>query len=185
MGNSPLPALPAALVESDEFRQLNGKQAQNFSARLGYVAEVIATAREFLSGGVENEPLSAFLDGLELDTVSANVFSTHLEEHQQNYLVHSSWTFTCTPEVLFQAVKEVPAVVNPPAINTSIASESAVKQWLRNLIDGMAVALRRFHEAPSFCVAIANLIAVDALLSELLSGLIRSRLNPNLNRHGT
>lgn len=185
MRSASLQTLPVALVESDEFRQLNEKQTENFSARLGYVGEVIATTREFLSRSGESEMLTDFLDGLELDTVSANVFSTQLDEHQQNYLVHSSWTFNCAPEVLFQAVKEIPTVVNPAAINTSFAGESAVKEWLGNLIDGMAVALGRFHEAPSYCVAIANLIAMDALLSELLSGVIRSRLNPNLQRPGT
>src|SRR5437868_2793673 len=96
--------VPQALALSGEFKGLNSKQVAKFSARLAYVEEVVEGIRAFLSGGTAREPLRDFLDSLELDATSANVFSTNLQEHQSNYLVHSSWTFECSPEKLANEV---------------------------------------------------------------------------------
>lgn len=172
-------AVPSVLASSNEFEQLNSKQVTNFSARLAYVEELIENIRTFLSAGEGREPLCDFLDTLELDASSANVFSTNRDEHQSNYLIHSSWTFECSPEEL---AKEVgPELLAVRTTHDLVqANRGEIESWLAELSNGLALSIGRFYAASSFCGAIANLLLIDALMADLLSGLIRLRLNSQI-----
>ena len=171
--------VPQALALSGEFKGLNAKQVANFSARLRYVEEVVDGIRAYLSMAAAREPLSDFLDSLELDATSANVFSTNLEEHQSNYLVHSSWTFECSPERLAKEVAGELLAIRPMQDLVN-GTRQEIEGWLADLSNGLTLALSRFYTASSFCAAIAHLLLVDALMAELLAGLIRLRFNAQI-----
>jgi hypothetical protein len=168
--------LPEALASSNEFKALNSKQAANFSARLGYVAEVIDNVRAFLSAGAARTPLHDFLDDLELDATSANVFSTNPEEHQSNYLIHTSWTFECSPERLANEVGR-DLLMTRSMRDLVRSTRQEVEAWLADMSNALTLSLSRFYAAPSFCTAVAHLLMIDALMAELLAGLIRLRFN--------
>jgi hypothetical protein len=172
-------SVPPALASSNEFEQLNSKQVANFSARLSYVEEVIEGIRVFLSAGEGREPLRDFLDTLELDTTSANVFSTNADEHQSNYLTHSSWTFECAPEELAKEVGRELLGIRATQDLVQATSEET-ESWLADLSNGLTLAIGRFYAASSFCAAVAHLLLIDALMAELLAGLIRLRFNARI-----
>ncbi|MBK6982953.1 MAG: hypothetical protein IPH30_16580 [Betaproteobacteria bacterium] len=173
--------IPDALTLSDEFKRLNSKQVSNFVARLGYVDEVVETLHSFLRGGAADESLREFLDNLELDVFFALVFSSNPEEHQSNYLVHSSWSFECTPQQLAEIVGEDLMTGGAGASKTAFATESELIDWIRDVAKRLELALKHFVGSRVYCSAIAHLMVLDAVLTELLSGLIRARFNPNLD----
>jgi hypothetical protein len=170
--------LPSILTASDEFRALNPTQGKNFIARLRYIDEVVDSIRSFI-GGRSEESMRDFLDNLELDASSAYGFSSNLAEHQSNYLVHSSWTFNCTAAQMAE-VAGSELIRNRQIASLASANKVSVCGWLAEVSNALTLALARFYEASTYCVAIAHLIIVDALTAELLAGLTYTRLNSQL-----
>jgi len=174
------PSLPAALIDSDEFRALDPKQVSNFQARFRYVQEIAEKIERWLSHKEPEVTLRLFLDNLELDLAVTQNLPEEDQTQQSAWLIHSSWTFECpVSRMRAQLTPDVVASIEqgPPPID---AQAGHVQQWLRDQGVALRHLLGRFHSAATFEVAIAYHIAIDILLANLLVGTYKARLNPAL-----
>lgn len=174
------PSLPAALVDSDEFRALNLTQISNLEARFRYVQEIIEKIGRWLHQNKPDIPLRSFLDDLELDLAVAQNLPEEDRTQQSAWLIHSSWTFECSvSQMRAQLTSDVVASIErgSPSID---AQASEVRDWLHNQTTALRDLLGRFYCATTFETAIAYHIAIDILLANLLAGTYKARLNTSL-----
>ena len=170
--------LPAELVSSEEFKSLNEKQVASFEQRLGYIRE-IAQQIDAIGEAETSEGLYGALDNLELDVTSAAAPRAR-EEQQPSYLIHSSWTFECKSQEMAAHLPDVLLAGDTATMATSTLREAELLEWLRRTAHRINIALEGFYGATSFCSSIGHLIAIDAVIAELQSGLARARLNPTV-----
>jgi hypothetical protein len=170
--------LPDALVQSEDFRELNPKQVDNFVARLSYISEVADTIEEALASN--DQQARDIMDDVELDVAQLLSVYEDPEARVSPWLVHSSWTFSapardmrgCLPRVVVDALNQ-----DPPSINGNPAQFTS---WLRLQSRGLRISLKSLPDAPSLSAAIGLCIAMDTILSAILVGICRARLNPSL-----
>jgi hypothetical protein len=171
--------LPTALRESEDFRELNEKQARRYLERVRYIEEIVLKIQEWLSG--RELDFRAFLDRIELDVaINQAAPPDNPDSSVSAWLFHSSWTFGTTPSQLRAQLSPsvlLKADLPPP---TSDCSMTEFHTWMQSQSTGMAEALDGFFGAASFSVAIAYQIAMDVFLASIVVGVYRVRLNPKL-----
>lgn len=171
--------IPAALVDSDEFRNLNQAQQQNFSARLYYIEEICLKSQEWLQFREGFESLSSFIDEIELDLL-INIGNDEKDSSISPWLIHSSWTFNTSAQCMLDCVSDC---LTCDAVEVDIGfncDELEFSDWLKKHIDCIRLLLDKFYVAHSFDCAIGNLIAIDICMITLLSGVLKQRFNIKL-----
>lgn len=173
-------SLPSAIASSEEFVDLTEKQQFNYRARLRHVEEITLKIEEWLTGAETD--FFAFLDSIELDLyINQGAPVGGGEDHVSAWLLHTSWTFETSVARMSRFIS--PALreqleLPQPGLDAAIDQFGA---WIRNQNQALTAALDSFFAASSFDEAMANQLAVDTLLVNLLAGVTRARLNKRLD----
>ncbi len=169
-------SVPAALQSLLEYKQLTPEERFNFAARLKYVEEITRKIEEWSTG--EETDLRAFVDRIELD-LYINVGAPSSSESMSSWLVHSSWTHGVSGLGMRQTISnQLVAEIDRPQVPLD-GSIGEWANWLRHQNSGLRMALMNFYEAASLEKALASLLVLDILVTNLLSGICRLRANPS------
>jgi exonuclease VII small subunit len=170
--------LPAALIESEEFKALNPLQASRFEARFPYLEEIIENIERWLKHDSKDTTLRSFLDDLELDLAVIQNLPGVDKSEPSAWLVHSSWTFNCSAFEL-RAQLEPKIIESLECASLPLeATTGQIEEWLRGQTICARMVLQNFRSAATFASAIAHHVAIDILFGSLLVGTYKARLNP-------
>jgi hypothetical protein len=172
--------LPPSIVSCDEFENLSEKQRFNYRARLRYVEEITLKIDEWLAG--KETDFFSFLDTVELDLyINQGAPVGNGEDHVSAWLIHTSWTFeTSVAKMLRSLQSSVRERIDapPPGLDAPI---DQFRSWIQGQNEALTTALNSYFGAESFDQAMANQLAIDALLLNVLSGVCKARLNKRLD----
>lgn len=166
--------LPDVLLRSDDYFELNEKQAFNLQARFDYIDEIVDDITQWLNSESDSETLDDFLDILELD-VNVNLSINSGNDDESIWLVHSSWG---------DGVEEMPSQDKLPTdvlmsldddLPKLSAGDTAVNAWLENQRNALRRALETLSDANDFAEVLSSILAVDILMAKLLAGIYKLR----------
>lgn len=165
--------LPTALLELPEFKELPKEQRVAFEAHVQYIRQACNEIRE--SRPSSDVDITRFFDEIELLLyVSAGSPSP---KGVSAYIVHSSWTFESTKEGLRRAVgrKILDAVSAPvPSVDADVRE---VSRWIEGQNEALSQALKGLERSDSINGSVGHLVAIDSLVTNMLCGVVRYRLN--------
>jgi hypothetical protein len=171
--------IPAALIGSLEFQDLNDVQQQNFSARLNYIEEICHNSQQWLHSREGFESTSDFIDVIELD-LFINLSCGEVDRSVSPWLIHSSRVFDTSPQAMLSSL---PKCITDDSADVQIGfscDESEFLDWLDKRVDCMSLLLDKFYESDTIDNAIGRLIGIDICLSTLLLGVSKQRFNSKL-----
>lgn len=170
--------LPEALVSCDEFAELNETQRRNYRARLRYIEEITLKIDEWVNG--RETDFFAFLDSIELDLYINQGAPADPANHVSAWLVHTSWSFETSAAQMSRFLSpDLRAQIEmaQPHLDAHIEQFRA---WMKGQNEALKVTLDGLFRAASFHDAMANQLAIDVLLLNVLSGVAKARLNKRL-----
>jgi len=169
------PQLPKAIVESQDFADLNVEQQERFSKRLSFARDVLHEASlwlEFPQGEFRD-----FADGLELDLTSAmSVDLGDTEKQVSTWFTHSMWTFEIRVGSLAALLSMEAQRQLDERLPLLSFSQDDFHDWLKTEVKVALNVFSDLQNAQTFDQAIACLIAADTFLSRLLAALSKWRL---------
>lgn len=169
--------LPPALIESDDYQNLNDIQQKNFVARLHYCEEIADNITSWLNKSSDWKNERDFLDDLELDVSASHVLpSGQPEEFISSWLIHSSWTFDLEPDVLRRSLSNELLDALDRALPSFSSAPESVDEWLGTQSKLICSLIRGFSACAEYASAIAYLIALDIAMASLLASLYKLRL---------
>lgn len=167
--------LPKAFTDSRDYSELTAKQKKGLAADLQYIENIVKDIHDWLdTDSLELEP-RYFFDELELDILVAHAVPDE-DKGVSPWLIRSAWGRDVPLELLKQQLSaEVGLAINaaPPKLEDDIQD---YKRWLRLQSEALQSSLDLFYAGKTFASTIAYRIALDAILSNILAGLIRFRL---------
>lgn len=168
--------LPESLTNSFVFSGVSDSERMGFEGRLQYIEEIVQGINDWAAKDNRQSELRHFFDDLELDVATVQSLPDS-NKGVSTWLIHSSWaTETDSAELRKQIDKDIVDAIN--GVLPKVESNSdAYKNWLFGQGAAVATCLDQFYSATVFPNAVANLIAVDALLANIQAGLIRFRLS--------
>lgn len=173
--------IPEVLKNFVEYEGLNEIQKQNFISRLKYINKITIKIDDFTGVDVysRKEKLHFFLDDLELDLFS-NLSHGNVERMLSPWCLHSSWA----AEI---GQFDIPKFVDRSPLDNvfimrvdSKSKPMAIDEWMKVCSNALKFYLDAYRNALNIESVLANLIALDACLSEMLSVTIALRLNINI-----
>lgn len=170
--------LPEAITASKEFSELTTRQRKGFEANLVYIGRIVNDIDEWLAHDRPELTPKHFFDELELDVLTVQSLPD-TDKGISTWLIHSTWTQDVTGQSLgHQLSSEIMMRINspPPPIE---ADHQAYKEWVQGQGKALKHCLNIFYSGANFNSALAHLIASDAILANLLTGLTRFRLSCN------
>jgi hypothetical protein len=170
--------LPTPVEQGRDFRDLNETQKRNYKSRLRFIEQITMEMDDWL-GGKEND-FRSFLDRIELH-LAINQGAPHdADLNISSWLMHTSWTFeTSARQMYAQLEKELVSELDHPLPGLD-PDLTQLNNWLTHQNSALKAALDRFYAAQTFDSAMAHQIAIDILVTNLLSSVVRVRLNPRL-----
>jgi hypothetical protein len=153
--------IPPCLENSNEFQWMAESERHDFKARLAYCIEILEKLR--LLPDPSDKCFFSELDDIELD-----VYSVMSLGGISPYQVHSSWTFNCKRETMFQALPVDFENFLACPVPGPRSSPSQDRNWLHKFCNNLEGVFRAFEHAEIFDDAIANRIAVDVMMAMLL-----------------
>ena len=170
--------LPETLTSSKDFSELTARQKKGFEANLVYIDRIVKDIYEWLANDKPELTPKHFFDELELDVMTVQSLPDP-DKGVSAWLIHSTWTQDVAPEALGQQLSpEVTLAINSILPNIE-ATHRDYKNWLQCQGDALKNCLDLFYSATRSNGAMAYLIALDAILANILAGLIRFRLAVN------
>lgn len=170
--------LPEAITASKDFSELTARQRKGFEANLAYIDRIVNDIDEWLAQDRPELTPKHFFDELELDVLTVQSLPD-TDKGISTWLIHSTWTQEVTGQALgHQLSSEIMMTINlpPPQIE---ADHRDYKQWLQGQGKALKLCLNIFYSGLNFNSALAHLIASDAILANILTGLTRFRLSCN------
>lgn len=166
--------IPSALLESEDYKELNAKEQFNFVARLRYCDEIAVKGAE--AAAIQDSELLDAIDDIELDALSIMSLGD-IDTQVSPYKIHSSWTFECNRQAMAQLVVADAAKFLGSAPLGMDASSEETKDWLYKWSQAIQSTLKYFAASSSFTEVITHLIVIDALVSSYLVFAATARLN--------
>lgn len=172
--------LPQVIVSCDEYLQLSQSQQHNYRARLRYVEEITLKIEEWVSG--RETDFFAFLDSVELDLyINQGAPIGNGEDHVSAWLFHTSWTFETSVQQMSRLISlKLRERIEAPQPGLD-ATVDQFRAWIDGQNLGLVESLDSFFNSKSFDEALANQIAMDVLLLNILAGTCKARLNKRLD----
>lgn len=169
--------IPTCVKESDDYKNLTDKERLNFENRLHFCVEISLNVKQFVD--TKDVARNGFLDDVEVDTYS--LFSTyHSPDSLSPWLMHSSWTCFSDREAMRSEISdEFNNFVKEAAPGVDDDVEYFV-DWYRKWLLVFNGALNGFQQSKTFDAALAQCIALDALMSMLILSTAIARLNPRM-----
>ena len=170
--------LPEAITASKDFSELTARQKKGFEANLVYIDRIVSDIYEWLAHDRPELTPKHFFDELELDVLTV-LSLPDTDKGISTWLIHSTWTKDVPGQSLgYQLSSEIMLAINspPPQIE---ADHQDYKEWLQGQGKALKLCLNMFYSGVNFKSAIAHLIAADAILANILTGLTRFRLSCN------
>jgi len=166
--------LPDALLRSDDYLELNEKQAFNLQARFDYIDEIVDDITQWLNGVSDSETLDDFLNMLEVD-VAVNQNLNTGDNYESSWVIHSSWGDGVEEKASWDKL--------PTDVLTSLdddlpklsAGDTEVNAWLENQRNALRRALETLSDANDFAETLSSILAVDILMAKLLAGIYKLR----------
>jgi hypothetical protein len=176
-----LDILPLAMTQSTEFLALPDEDRVALAKRI-LAARVMANdlrkeARYDASGDIYR-----FAEEIELDLAILQEFDGAARGGFSRWLLHYSWTFGTSPNEMMKAIPV--AVVNAIDQNEphSQARLEVYRSWFRFAGENLFAATSAFSSSSTFASALASHIAIDVLLSRILTVCYKLRLNCHMER---
>lgn len=172
--------LPIALVDSDEFQDLDELGKREFAFRLRYIEEIPVKLNRCVGPAGVMDDIKGFIDRIELDLMIN--LGAHGNEHRgvSTWLLHSSWTFeTSAKRMLDLLPDDAVECLNrhTPGMNSSLRDFEA---WVARSGSLLIELLDGFYGSRSFDEVMAYLVAIDLSLAQMYSVFIAQRLNPQV-----
>lgn len=173
--------LPSVLTAEDFFQKLGEREIHRLYARLAHIEQIYKETEDWVNLPIEdlkqeNAPLD-FLDNLELDMaiVQAQCNSEN-DTAITSWLIHSTWLAELPKSELIKGLP--PSVLDPiclpqPTLNIDLKN---YRSWLAAKNRGLRNAIEMLFSAIDLKDALANLLAIDVLLTDILLGLNKWRL---------
>lgn len=168
--------LPAVISECDEYKDLSEEDRSSFLRRLESVREL------GLSLACRNRrecypDFFQFVEDLELDVSHLEEFDSQSRSYLSRWATHYSWTFYTTPADMRRiAAVDVLELINSDEPSTD-APLDASEHWFSELGRGLTVSADAVIHATDYGTAMAHQIALDILLTKLLTACYKLRLN--------
>ena len=163
--------LKPSLLAEPVFASLSDSAKRLLVERLSYILDICDKLDSFHA----KNGIREFINDVELDAwVNVGAPGTPDDEAVSSWLVHASWTFDCQQPLeplLAQAVAQ--RVTNVGDVSTLLTTEA----WLKEQSATLRTAVQDATAASSLPTFVANSIAADALLLNLLVMLTRARLS--------
>ena len=169
----PMP-LPDALLRSDDYLELNEKQASNLQSRFDYIYEVVDDITQWLNSESDSETLNDFLNLLEVD-VAVNQNLNIGNDYESNWVIHSSWGDGVSEKASRDKLPaDVLASLDVDLPKLS-ADDTEINAWLENQTNALRRALETLSAANDFAETLSSILAVDILMAKLLAGIYKLR----------
>jgi len=171
--------LPASLVNSPEFGDLNIVQRQNFESRIRYISEICEKAFLWIERREGFQSTAHLIDHLELD-ILVNLSIGDEVRSISPWMVHTSWTARVPPQAM---VPHLPTCVlawccaKPASVN---CDEGVFLEWLGRGVRCLDTVLEKFSQSENFDGVVGCLVAIDVSLSCMLGGITLQRLNGSI-----
>ena len=166
--------LPKAFTESRDYCELTARQKRGLVADLVYIERIVEDIRDWLATDPSELEQRYFFDELELDVLVTQAASDE-DKGVSPWLIRSAWERDGPLEFLRQHLSpEVTLAINaaPPQIEADIRD---YKRWLQKQGEALESCLGLFYSSMTLASTIAYRIALDAILTNILAGLIRFR----------
>jgi hypothetical protein len=173
--------LPAVITECDEYETLTEEERAAFLQRLEGALD-LGTSLSDGNRRKESPDFFRFVENLEQDTSHLQEFTLPWGGALSRWLVHYSWTFHTTPADMRTCLSEQMIYLidtNEPSTDASLESS---ERWFGDLGKGLVVAVVAITNASDYASAMAHQIALDVLLSRILSACYKLRLNKRIPR---
>ncbi|NII53159.1 hypothetical protein [Luteibacter sp. SG786] len=168
--------IPPVLAESDEYADLSEEDRAAFVRRLESVQELgVSLAQGDRRGSYPD--FFQFVEDLELDASHLQEFDASTSVYLSRWAIHYSWSFYTTPGDMRHVLTEDLLQLIDASEPSTDAPLGASEYWFSELGRGLAVSVDAIVNAKDYGVAIAHHIALDILLSRLLTSSYRLRLN--------
>jgi hypothetical protein len=171
--------LPMALQSLDVIDDLTENGIREFCERLRFVREIGERTEAFFRNCDHDlKEIAVFFDSIELDMYSAVSIGGHREISP--WRIHSSWTFeTRQDQLVDELVSDVRLAINHryPGIGFN-ANDATI--YLNDTARALVIAVDIIFSEKSFQKAIANLIAVDQLLLNMLGFVVSCRFSQSI-----
>lgn len=172
-------SFPKALTDSDNFKQLSAEQASNLRGRLKYIEELTLKVDEWVNDPAEE--FSEYLNDVELD-LAVNQGAPRGDTVVSAWSIHTSWTFGTSPRQLRGLLSPIVLSALDSNAPSSTCSAEELVSWIGVQCAAIKEALDRFYDVSTYPDVIAQLIALDVLVANLLLASYRARLNSALPR---
>lgn len=173
--------LPTVITESDEYAALSEEDRASLLRRL---EDSRALGLSLSDGSRRNDfpDFFQFVEDLELDASHIQEFDSPSRASLSRWAMHYSWTFYANPsdmrdrlaEDVLRLINTDEPTTDAPLINTD--------KWLLELGRGLVSVTDAIINAKDYISAMAYQIALDILLSRVLTACYRLRLNRQVPR---
>jgi hypothetical protein len=173
--------LPEILTSKDFFQDITEREVHRLYAHLAHTQEICGQIANWVNLPfdaliAENAP-SDFLDTLELD-ISIIQSQSNFERGVvvSRWLIHSTWITEIPKSELIQGLmpKTLDAISSPqPNLNSDLRK---FRLWLETKNIGLQNTMEMLYLATTLREALANLLAIDIFLTDILLGLNKWRL---------
>jgi hypothetical protein len=168
--------LPIAITECDEYRDLSQEDRDSFLRRLESARELGLS----LAHGDRRRrypDFFQFVEDLELDVSHLQEFDSRNTVSLSRWATHYSWTFYTSPgEMRSLLAEEVLQLINAIEPSTDVSLDTS-ERWFGELGRGLAISADAIINASDYGSAMAHQIALDILLTKLLTTCYKLRFN--------
>lgn len=168
--------LPIVITESDEYLILSEEDRASLLRRL---EDSRALGLSLSDGNRRNgfPDFFQFVEDLELDASHLQEFDSPSRASLSRWAMHYSWTFYAKPaDMRYCLAEDVIRLINSDEPTTD-APFTNTDKWLVELGQGLVSATEAIINAKDYVTAMAHQIALDILLSRILTACYKLRLN--------
>jgi hypothetical protein len=168
--------LSECLTTSQDYEALSEVQRRALIARLLYARELIDAA--VIVSNAQGAARRDAIVNMELDAMAIIAVGGEPQKTVSPWTIHSSWTFECSKSRLADYISA--DVLDAVSVPKSLSGD--VAQWFSLWAQALRVTFSRLSAAESFCESLAQLIAIDMLVSVLLPTIALLHIGGHLNR---
>lgn len=171
--------LPASVVDCKASLALGDEELRGLLGKMNFISELSEKIAQWAHGGWDDESISAILDNIELDLGVALSLRSEPPNTYSWWTTHSTWSFLAQPSEFLSSLPSgvIPFLNSPfPDVDCEIR---AFRAWLGRSNNTLISLIEFFFNSIRFGEALASIVAINVLLSSMLSVVSRQRLNKN------
>ncbi|EHP44259.1 hypothetical protein OR16_04757 [Cupriavidus basilensis OR16] len=174
--------MPSALAEYLRSPALERSDAHiaTLQSRLNYIAEVVEAVSQW--SGDRARPVFALLNEIESDLLVIIGGESKDGREDSTYIMHSSWPADCSAAAMFESLpKRVVSVMNR-GVGKVLLMDPEAEKWVVGWGSAMRDLASAFAGSANLEQSMGRLMALDIMLTNMLSFIASMRLNPMIEK---